>query len=373
MFHQFVAAGKRRATTIGYADIAEIRYGSDGRPFTPVEILRAFAATVEHAELHAFRRELLDFDIATATVQAAGGVTNLYGVGGRPHPGAVLPDAATGASPRLRDHLSNRFALDRYFRQAPDRLTATFCDNLAAVTEAAGVPVLLLDTYEEIAELDDWVCQRLVPNLPGETRFVMLGRHQLTKTNIDWIDHQRILDARPLPELSEDEAKSYLRHHGLTDATALHAVFGVTGGYPLLLVLARVLATESGGWATIDELRHDRDRETIARGLLDRILREERAARIREVLETCSIAPWINPGIIGVLLDVPPSTALQLYTELAVHSLVSRHPHGVVLHDKIRELLQVRLRYAGEIQYKDRMTVLANHLAQRGGLTDERQ
>jgi hypothetical protein len=370
VFHMFVRFGELHLGVLGYADVAEIRYGGLVQSFTAAEILRGLAATIDRSEMEPFRRDLRDFDLGTAAMRAAGGVGGFFAPGGRPVDEVYVPHAAEGASPRLLDAMNSRYGFERYLRQAPAMLTGAFCDGLNAVAEDGNATILMLDTYEEIAELDDWICRDLVPLLPDHARLVMLGRRELTKTNVDWLDHQDVLQARPLPELSEDEAKSYLRYYGLTDTAALQGVYAVTGGYPLLLVLARALAVESGGWETIGELEWDRDRDRIANRLLERILREERVRNIREVLETCAIAPWIDPSIIAALLGVSSTDAHSAYTELSTHSFVTRHPRGVALHDKIRELLQVRLRFASDTRYNELTAALAAHLASKGGIAD---
>lgn len=246
------------------------------------------------------------------------------------------------------------------YRSRSRRVTTPADDRLPSATRR----------YAEwlIGHLDDWVCRDVVPALPAQSRLVILGRHRLTNTNIDWLDHQDIFRARELPELSEDEAKSYLRHYGLTDPGALRGVYAVTGGYPLLLVLARALAAESGGWAAIGELDQDRDRDVIANRLFERILREERVQRIRPVLETCSIAPWIDPAVIAVLLDVSDSEAHSLYTELSMHSFVARHRRGLTLHDKIRDLLRARLKFAGASRYQELNEALITYLGGKAGI-----
>jgi hypothetical protein len=369
VFLKLVVFGEQHGSVLGHADVAEIKHAGHAQQLTIAEILRDLAATINRPELDPFRRDLWDHDLATTAVRTSGGIDRMFGLNGRPLNEADLPQAAESASPGLREVLRSRFAFERYLRRAPTALTRAFCDGLSAVAEAGGgAATLLLDTYEEIGGLDDWVCREVVPTLPEHTRVMLLSRRQLTKTNIDWLDHQHIVQERPLPELSEQEAKSYLRQCGLTQSKALEGVYAVTGGYPLLLVLARALAAESGGWEPIGELEHDRDRDKIARGLLERILREARVRNIREVLETCSIAPWINPDIITALLGTSPQEAQTLYTELAAHAFVTRHPRGVALHDKIRELLQVRLKFAGETRYEELKTLLTMHLGSKGGV-----
>jgi hypothetical protein len=362
LFRKFLAVTAPPAALMGYADVAELRYADAGQPYGFAEILRALATpAIGQAEFAQFHQELEDFDVANVVVANAGGVTAMYAPGG-------TVAATPGVSARLRTALRDRFAFERYLRQASQNLTRSFCEALDAIAETSGgTCCLLLDTYEEMGWLDDWMCRELVPMLPDGSRVVLLGRYQLTKTNIDWLDHQDILRDIALPELAEDEAKSYLQHYGLSGTQALQGVYEVTGGYPLLLFLARALAHESGGWAVLGELKQDRDRDRIARGLLDRILREERVRVIRDVLESCSLAPWINPETIKVLLGVSDSEARRLYDELDTHSFATRHPRGLVLHDKIRELLQARLRFAGESRYAELTERLAGYLASKAG------
>ncbi|WP_413759246.1 ATP-binding protein [Streptomyces sp. MMBL 11-3] len=373
VFQKFVALGHEQGALLGHADVADIMAIGTVGNHQGAELLRALVSTLERTELDPLRRDLLDLELAANAVRGAGGVNRLYGTNGRPVSSDSLPQANQGASPRLLRILANRIECERYLRQVEKALIRTFCEGLNAIVAADGSKTtLLLDTYEESRELDDWICGQVVPALPEHTRMVILGRRQLTKTNVDWADHEWCMSVRSLPELSEDEAKTYLRHYGLTDPQMFQGVYAVTRGYPLLLFLARVLSTESGGWEQIGELEEQRDRYAIADGLLSRILREERVRKIRDVLESCSIAPWINPDIIAALLDVKPGAARDLYQELSTHSFVTRHPHGVSLHDKIRELLQEYLKFASASRYNDLTKRLAAHFGHKGGVADVR-
>ncbi len=180
---------------------------------------------------------------------------------------------------------------------------------------------------------------------------MILGRNQLVQENFDWADHGDAVRGRALPELAEAEAKAYLRHYGLTDPAALADIHRFTGGYPLLLVLVRQLASEVGGWAAIGSLDSDGDRDLIASRLLDRILKEERVREVREVLEKCALAAWINPEIIHTLLDVGKDEARAMFEKVRKHSFMDRHPDGVRLHEKIRGLLSERLRFTNEAEF----------------------
>lgn len=181
--------------------------------------------------------------------------------------GSILGGLGSAVTEAVKRTVSNRFALERYLRGAERALTSSFMDGLAAGLAELRRPVaLLLDTYEEMEGLDDWVCRTLVPGLPPAARLVILGRNELHRVNFDWSEHGDAVSSQPLPELDEVDAKAYLRHFGLQDAAALDQVYRFTGGYPLLLVLVRHLAREAGGWDQVGALESSADRDRIATG-----------------------------------------------------------------------------------------------------------
>jgi hypothetical protein len=238
----------------------------------------------------------------------------------------------------------------------------------AALEKARGPLALLVDTYEELEGLDDWVCRTLVPALPSGVRLVILDRNQLHRINFDWSDHGDAVHAMPLPELSEADAKAYLRHYGLTDPVALDQVYQFTGGYPLLLVLVRHLAREAGGWEKIDALERSADRDFVATQLLERILRKERVAEVRAFLEKGVIARWLDPEIISVILEVGVEEGRVIYDRLQRHSFVERHPYGLKFHDKIRELLLERLKFTSNAEYQRLTERLMAYYAEKAGI-----
>jgi len=369
VLRKFGANAERRGLRFGTADLAEC----EERPSTVLRqlCLTLIAHETDDALLDVLRL-LEQHDTMREIVLASGGVDAMFDAVGAPTNRAAVQatvdHSAVVLTPDLRAALDNRFSLQRFLRSSDRDVTSAFGDAFAAVQDGAPSAVLL-DTYEEAGKLDTWVRQHLLPVVPDRTRIVVFGRNQLAKQNFDWSDHDDAILSYPLPELGEDDAKSYLRHYGLTDAAALDKVYRFTGGYPLVLVLVRKLAKEAGGWHAVGEFDHIADRDKVAGQLLDRILREEQVHAVREVIEKCAIASWINPEVIRHLLDVTKEEARRLYTLVEVHSFVSRHPEGVRLHDKIRELLIDRLRFTSETDYQRlRQRLLAYHASKTIGV-----
>jgi hypothetical protein len=322
---------------------------------------------------HDFDSQFRDYLIVNQVLEQGGGLHTLFDVLGNVKDPAglatILARLGGAISESLQRTIRNRFALDRYLRSAEQTLTASFIQALHSVIEKVGGPLaLLMDTYEEMEQQDNWVCRTLFPALPSSARLVILGRNQLYRVNFDWSDHSNALHPFPLPELPEDDAKAYLRHFGLTDTTMLEQVYQFTGGYPLLLVLVKLLAQEVGGWENVDILEGGRDRDFIATQLLERILREERVQEVRAFLEKGAVAPWFDPEVISILLDVSQEQGRSIYDKLQRHSFVERHPYGARLHDKIRELLESRLKFTNQAEYERLRDKLMDYYAAKAGI-----
>ena len=197
-------------------------------------------------------------------------------------------------------------------------------------------------------------------------RLVVRGRNRLQELNFEWLDQGDAVRIERLPELRRDEVSAYLRHHGLMDSTAIEHIYRLLGGYPLLLVFARQLAQQAGGWEQIGGLEHGADRDFIATELLARILREERVAEMRTFLERGVIARWFNVEIVQVVLGMNVEEAQDLFRRLRHHSFIEYHPRGLRFHDKIRELLLASLRFTSPQEFtQSRDRLLAYYDQQR--------
>jgi hypothetical protein len=285
----------------------------------------------------------------------------------------VIAGLGQAITERVQRTINNRFALERYLRGVERTLTSSLKDGLEAAIQKAPRPLaLLVDTYEELEGLDDWVCRTLVPALPEGVKVVVLGRNALPKVNFDWGEFGESLRAMELPELSEAEAKAYLVHHGLRDPAALDQVYRFTSGYPLLLVLVVHLRREAGGWDKIGALEYEADRERVASELLKRILREERAKEVKAFLEKGVVARWFTPEVVSVILEVSGEESHAIYNKLKRHSFVERHPNGLKFHDKIRELLLARLKF-NEPEYNRIVKRLTDYYAEKAGIRQEEE
>ncbi len=338
------------------------------------EIKDGFSQTeVLAASFSKFEREYQDYLIVQEVLKRSGGIQVLFDtVGNVKDPvgfAQALGTLGKGIQEELRRNLSNRFALERYLRGVEKALTKSLSESLATAIEKHPSPLaLLMDTYEELEGLDDWVCRTLIPALPKGVFVVVLGRNALPKVNFDWGEFGKALHTMELPELTEADTKAYLVHYGLRDTIAQEQIYQFTGGYPLLLVLVRHLANEAGGWDKIGALEGSAERDAIATHLLQRILREERVSEVRTFLEKGVVARWFDPETISALLDVSLQEGRVIYDKLSRHSFVERHPYGLKFHDKIRELLLDRLKFTSQAEYQRLVDRLMKYYAEKAGI-----
>jgi len=322
---------------------------------TPDRLLHAISAELAAEKrlapaFRAFEHAFEEYLIIQQVLQRGGGLPAMFDVVGHIKDptglAQILSELGKSVTQTVRDRLHDRFALERYLRSIEKTLTRELCDGLGAAQERIETPItLLIDTYEELEGLDDWICRTFAPALPEGVKMVVLGRNALPRVNFDWAEYGRALHTVELLELPEVDAKTYLIHHGLREPQALDEIVRFTGGYPLLLVLVVHLAQEAGGWKHVGALESAADRDRVATQLLERILREERAREVRDFLEQGVVARWFDPEIISVVLDVAPEEGRAIYDKLQQHSFVERHPYGLKFHDKIRELLLERLKF----------------------------
>jgi hypothetical protein len=320
-----------------------------------------------------FRRRYEDYLIVQDVLQRGGGLPAMFDVVGNVKDLAgltkILAELGKTVSEEVRRVVHNRFALERYLRGVDKALTTSLVEGIGATMERSRQPItIFVDTYEEMEGLDDWVCRTLMRELPDEIKVVIFGRNQLHRVNFDWDEYGDMVKAMELPELSEADAKAYLVHHGLREATALDEIYQFTGGYPLLLVLVVHLARESGGWEAIGTLERSADRDFVATQLLNRILREERAHEVRDFLERGCIARWFDPEVVSTIMEVDIAQGRAIYDKLRRHSFLQPHPYGLKFHDKIRELLLERLKFTSETTYRHISQRLMDYYAEKAGI-----
>ena len=152
--------------------------------------------------------------------------------------------------------------------------------------------VVLVDTYERLAPLDDWVRTRLLPRLPATALTVVAGRTPpgpAWRADPAWRELLRVVSLR---NLSPEESRQYLHACGV-DPARHDQLVELAHGHPLgLSLLADVVVR--GGEAAADPLTPD-----LVGTLLRRFVEVVPSGLHRRALEVCALGQGDHRGAVA--------------------------------------------------------------------------
>lgn len=213
------------------------------------------------------------------------------------------------------------------------------------LAQRAGRTVLLIDTYELLAPLDDWLRDIFLPELPEQVVTVLASRHPLTpawRADPGW---QPLLHTLALRNLSPQEGHAYLVQRSVP-ADDLQAVLDFTHSYPLALSLVADLYDQRPGF-------HFKPLESpdVVKLLLEQFLQRAPGPAHRAALEACALVRVTTESILAELLAV--ADAHDLFEWLRGLSFIETRPGGLFPHDIAREVLVADLRWRNPNWYAE--------------------
>ncbi len=229
---------------------------------------------------------------------------------------------------------------------------AAVLDAVAPVPEGVR-PVLMVDSFERLRELEAWFRSHALPRLPASAVVVLAGRDAPDpEWRIDpaWRD---VLHVVELGNLDRKECEEYLR---LTcPDPALHArIIEVTHGHPLGLSLLTDVAVRDGtpeSWPLGPDL---------VAALLRRFLDVVPDGVQRQALGILALARVTTEPLLRSALELDDAHAL--FEWLRALSFVETTPHGLQPHDLARDALDADLRWRDLPGYADAYRSVANQL-----------
>jgi hypothetical protein len=161
--------------------------------------------------------------------------------------------------------------------------------------------VLVIDTYELLAPLDEWVREEFLPALPGDALVVIAGRHPPApgwSADPAWRELLHVISVR---NLAPHDGRAYLTAQGVP-ASLQDRLIALSHGHPLtlsLLVDAIHRRRSDAEGAAPTSLA---DVPDLVRVLLTQVVDEAPTARHRAALEVCAHAHTTTEHLLrGVL------------------------------------------------------------------------
>jgi hypothetical protein len=229
-------------------------------------------------------------------------------------------------------------------------------EALEAGLSDGGRLVVLFDTYERLAALDDWVRTRLLPRLPATALTVVAGQAApgpAWRADPAWRELLRVVSLR---NLSPEDSREYLHACGV-DPARHDQLAELAHGHPLgLSLLADVVVR--GGEAAADPLTPD-----LVGTLLRRFVEVVPSGRHRRALEVCALARVTTEALLREALGL--EDAHEPFAWLRELSFVESGPEGVYPHDLARDALEADLRWRDPDGYRQVFRGVRGHINDR--------
>jgi hypothetical protein len=241
----------------------------------------------------------------------------------------------------------------RYIESHPDSFkqsfhaAASFANGkeiMEAIEKQKGKVFLLIDTYEKLKPLDDWLRMDFLPELPENVITVIAGRSSLStswKTDPGW---QSISKVFSLKELSNEESGQLLSRRNIP-AAQIKRIVDYTHGNALALSIVADMFDQRKE-SHFDPL----DSPDIMKALLERFVQEVPSPAHKAALELCSLLYVTTEKIIEEVLG--PQMAHDLFNWLTTLTIIEKGPAGIYLHDIARDAIAVEMHWRNPDWYR---------------------
>ncbi|RCJ42459.1 AAA family ATPase [Nostoc minutum NIES-26] len=212
--------------------------------------------------------------------------------------------------------------------------------------------VILIDTYEAITQLDEWLREVFLPHLSVNTLIVIAGRNPPSSPWCSDPGWQALMHTLSLRNLTPEESQTYLTIRDIP-TTQHQAILDFTHGHPLALSLVAEV------FAQAKEISFQAESApNVVKTLLERFVKEVPTPAHRMALEACAVVRLTTEASLNQILAVPENTSaseIQFLGEiLDVHDLfewlrglsfIESGQWGLFPHDLAREVLIADLRW----------------------------
>ncbi|ACY98526.1 MULTISPECIES: AAA family ATPase [Thermomonospora] len=220
--------------------------------------------------------------------------------------------------------------------------------------------VLMVDTCELLAPLEEWLREEFLPSLPATTLVVLAGRHPPSphwRADPGWRELLRVVALRNLPPR---DGQALLSAAGVP--RRLHRrVLAATHGHPLALSLvADVIAQHLARRRETAEPPLPLGDPHVVRVLLENFIDTVPSRLHRRALEVCAHARFTTEELLRAVLE--DGDAHELFEWLCGLSFIETGVHGLFPHDVARDVLDTELRWRDPASYHDLHRRIRGHI-----------
>ena len=208
----------------------------------------------------------------------------------------------------------------------------------AAGGKGAQKLLLVIDTFEAAAQLEEWLRGKFLPKLDADAAVLIAGRRPPGpgwRTDPGWSGLLRVISLR---NLDLEASRALVRRAGV-DETRGEAAIALTRGHPLALaLLADQLSVDPSA-----DVRSDLTEVPDLLGvLLERLVSAAPSERQAETLALCALSQFTTESLLREVLG--GNDAEALFEWLRSLSIIGESSRGLFPHDLARDVISSDLR-----------------------------
>jgi len=220
-----------------------------------------------------------------------------------------------------------------------DPATPALRDELRALLRTTKRTVVLLDDYDRLQPLQNWLEDDWIPRLPACILLITASLHRYTKQFDSAAWWLPLVRPMPLDPLTRAESQKVLRNLRVPES-AHAAIVAFAGGHPAALARIASLLRSHGG-KRFDPTDHLEFQRALTAEAL-----EEVAEDLVPAVEALAVAGGLTPALLSELLDVTNSDVV--YQRLANLAFVRPIPSGIDCIGAVRNAIAL------EVAWRDR-------------------
>jgi hypothetical protein len=205
--------------------------------------------------------------------------------------------------------------------------------------------VIMIDTYEKLVSLDEWLREVFLPEIPEAVLVVLAGREQPSPAWYSDPGWQALVRTIPLRNLSPQESRTYLIQRQIPPEQH-QAILDFTHGHPLALSLVADVFAQRPGFSFQPEATPD-----VIKTLLAQLVQKVPSPAHRGALEACALVNLTTEALLAEMLTTPDPH--ELFEWLRGLSFIESGPRGLFPHDLARETLAADLRWRNPDWYTE--------------------
>lgn len=227
--------------------------------------------------------------------------------------------------------------------------------------------VLLVDTFEALAQMDRWIRERFLPRLPAETLLVLSGRQARSPGWKADPGLKALVRALPVRNLSRSESGRYLQERQVPKEQH-EDILAFAHGHPLALSL---IADAFDQQPELDF--QPEETPDLVGALLKRFMDEVPSPLHRRAIQVAAMVRHASETLLAEALDEPD--VHDLFEWLRSLSFIEAGRYGLFPHDLAREVIVADFRWRNREQHQDLHQQLRRYYSQklRAGQTNRHE